>query len=362
LKLNPHITQGSNTVQLLMLDVLIALLPVLFVAWLAYGQLAIVIFAVASATAVLTELLFSGFILHRWRSIFDGSALVTALLLSCTLSPLTPWYVVAFGAFSAIVFGKIVWGGLGKNRFNPALVGREFMSVFFSSIMLSPHIWTTGGLVHTSTDLLFPQAAERFSESYMQGLVYKTTGALGEYSLLILWLGGLYLLLRKRISWHIPLTLLTVFIGLFWLVPDGDDLSFSMGGLLLGTLFMATDMPSSPTNAQGKLYYGAMIGLLAFIFILGNIRFEYMSYSILLLNGFSDRISATFRPRVWGRTIDWKQQVESIVMLTLSILAVGLAILSLYYYQLTDYLVYLFILYIIFKFNFSFHKKVNNPV
>lgn len=345
-----------------MLDVFIALLPIVGVAWLAYGNLALGLFAVAIGTALPTEFLLSGIILKKWNTVFDGSAIITALLLVCTLSPLTPWYVVAFGTFSALLFGKIVWGGLGKNRFNPALVGREFMTVFFSSIMLSSHIWTTGGLVKIPATTLFPLSENSVSEAYIQHIVYRTNGALGEYSLIALLLAGLYLLLRKRISWHIPFALLTIFVTLCWLVPGGDDLKFSMGGLLFGTLFMATDMPSSPTNARGKLYYGAMIGLVAFIFIMGDIRFEYMSYSILLLNGFSDRISATFRPRVWGKTIDWKQQLEDVFMLSISILAVALAVLSLYCYDMTAYLVYLYILYIIFKFNFSLHKKVNNPV
>ncbi|WDF70017.1 RnfABCDGE type electron transport complex subunit D [Sphingobacterium oryzagri] len=362
MRLHPHITQRYNTVQFVMLDVLLALLPIMCIAWLAYGELALNIFATAVGAAIVTEFLFSGILLKRWRSVFDGSAIVTAILLACTLSPLTPWYVVAFGAFAAILFGKIVWGGLGKNRFNPALVGREFMAVFFSSIMLSPHIWTTNGLVQTATSTFFPMAADAYSEVYLQSLVYKTGGALGEYSIVALSLGGFYLLLRNRISWHIPLALLTVFIALFWLVPAAGGRQFSLAGVLLGTLFMATDMPSSPTTARGKVYYGGMIGLVAFLFILGNVRFEYMSYAILLLNGFSDRISYTFQPRVWGRSTDWKQQVEKIFVLTLSIFAVTLAVLSLYYYNLTAYVVYLYILYIIFKFNFSLHKKVNNPV
>lgn len=362
MRLHPHITKRYNTVQLVMLDVLIALLPIVVVAWLAFGDHALLIFGVAAGSALVTEVLVSGLLLKKWTSLLDGSALVTAVLLACTLSPLTPLYIVAFGAFSAIVFGKIVWGGLGKNRFNPALVGREFMSVFYASIMLSPHIWSTKSLINIPATTVFSGTSDSYFSTYVQNSFYKVGGALGEYSLVILLISGLYLLLRKRISWHIPFALLSIFIGLFWMVPDGADLPFSLGGLLFGTLFMATDMPSSPTTAQGKLYYGGMIGLVAFIFILGQIRFEYMSYAILLLNGFSDRISSTFRPRVWGKKIDWKQQVEDIFTLSISILAVALAVLSLYYYGLTSYLIYVFILYIIFKFNFSLHKKVNNPI
>ncbi|MCC9167735.1 RnfABCDGE type electron transport complex subunit D [Pontibacter harenae] len=358
---NPYIKPRFNGTQMVMLDVIIALMPLIFVGWLAYGTIMLQQICVAIVTGLVSEFLFSSILLKKYNTILDGSAVVTALLLTLTLSPVTPWYILSFGVFSAILFGKIVWGGLGKNRFNPALVGREFMAVFFASVMTSPNIWKTSDLVQTSAPELFPGIDYPYLSDYLNSVIFKTTGAMGEYSILCIALGGLYLLVRNRISWHIPLSLLGTFTLLVGL-SGGDGLRYSLGGILLGTIFMATDMPSSPTTGNGKLYYGLMIGIVIFIFLKGGIQYEYMSYSILLLNGFSDQASVVFRPRTWGETLDYKRKTEEIFILTLKILGVAFAVLSLYYYELVNYLVYLYILYIIIKFNFSFSNKVSNAI
>lgn len=269
--------------------------------------------------------------------------------------------LVAFGAFSAILFGKIVWGGLGKNRFNPALVGREFMSVFFASVMSSPNIWKTKDLVKVASPHLFSGIDDPYLSEYFHAVFFKTTGAMGEYSIFCIAIGGLYLLIRNRISWHIPLSLFGTFTILIWLLGS-NELKFSLGGVALGTIFMATDMPSSPTTANGKLYYGMMIGIAICIFIKGGIQYEYMSYAILLLNGFSSEVSLAFRPRSWGEIKNWTKSIEQLVVLTLKIISCALSVLSLYYYELMNYLIYIYLVYIIIKFNFSFSNKVNNPI
>lgn len=362
MKQNPYIRPGFNDTRTVMLDVIIALLPLVAVAGLAFGQKALLLIGTSVGTAILTDAVFSALLLKKYNAALDGSAVVTGLLLAFTISPMIPLSIVAFGAFSAVLFGKIVWGGLGKNRFNPALVGREFMSVFFASVMTSSGVWQTGALVNVPSGNLFPELKYPYLDSYLSGLIYKTSGALGEYSVLLIVLGGLYLLIRRRIDWRIPLALSAVFALLFWLVEDGDDLRFSVAGVLLGTIYMATDMPSSPSTPQGKLYYGAMIGLVAFILIALDVRFEYMSYSILILNGFSYTISHIFRPRVWGERVDWKKKCEQFFLLTLSVLGVTLAVLSLHYYGMISYLVYAYIIYTLFKLSFYQIKKINNPI
>lgn len=361
MNLSPYIKPRFNGTQMVMLDVVIALLPLVFVGWLAYGAVMFGQIGVALLAALLTEFLFSAILLRKYNTLLDGSAVVTSLLLVFTLSPVTPWYIVAFGAFAAILFGKIVWGGLGKNRFNPALVGREFMAVFFATAMTSPNIWKTQDLVQESAANLFPGIGHTYLSDHLSSMVFRTSGAMGEYSILALVLGGLYLLVRNRISWHIPLSLIGVFTLLMWL-PGNEGLKFSLGGILLGTIFMATDMPSSPTTANGKLYYGLMIGAVTYTLIKGGVRFEYMSYSILLLNGFTDRISLVFRPRTWGELRNWKKDTEEVFVLTLKILSLALAVICLYDYGLVSYLVFIYIIYIIFKFNYSFSTKVNNAI
>ncbi|MXN90475.1 electron transporter [Flavobacterium sp. Sd200] len=360
MNLNPYIKPKYNSTLSVMTDVIIALFPLVAIAYFAYGMQALLIIGTGVGTALFTDFIFSVILIKKWNAIFDGSAIITGLLLSFTLSPVTPLYVVAFGAFTAILFGKLLWGGLGKNRFNPALVGREFMTVFFP-VMTSASIWATKSFIKIKETDVFITNGSFFNE-YSAGLLYKTTGAMGEYSVAAIALGGLYLLVRKRISWHIPFGLLLVFSICFWLINDGDDLKYSAGGVLLGALFMATDMPSSPNSPNGKLYYGAMIGLCAFFFILAGVRFEYMSFSILLLNGFCFKINEIFMPRVWGHKTDFKSFAEKIFLLTLLILGGVMALLSAHYYGLIHYLVYAYIIYMIFKFNFSFSNKISNPI
>lgn len=361
MKTAPFIKPKFNGTQMVMLDVVLALLPLVIIACLAFGNLAMMQFLTAITAAFSAEFIFAAFLLKKYNTILDGSALVTALLLVLTLSPLVPLHIVAFGAVAAILFGKILWGGLGKNTFNPALVGREFMSVFFSSVLTSSEIWKTKGFVKLAPDQFFPATDHSALNEYLSALVYKTSGALGEYSILFIVLGGLYLLLRSRISWHIPFALLAVFTLLLWL-PGGAQLRYSAAGLLLGTIFMATDMPSSPATPNGKLYYGMMTGVVIFILIKGGVQFEYMSYAILLLNAFSHQISIQFRPSVWGDSRDWKQKIEPVFNLTIKILGAAFAVLSLYYYGLIQYAVFIYIFYLITKFNFSFSKKINNAI
>lgn len=362
MRLNPYIKPKQNTTQIVMLDVIIAMLPVVAAGIFAYGSLMAYNLLLATVTTLVVELFFSVLFTKNYKNIFDGSAVITAWLLCFTVSPTTPRYIIIFGAFAAVVFGKLVWGGLGKNRFNPALVGREFMVCFFPVIMTSATIWKTSAFVQTPAQNLFPGLDGYVSGTYLSNLIYTTNGAMGEFSIIALIAGGIYLILRNRISWHIPFSLLTVFILGFWLLEGGEQYNYSLGGVLLGTIFMATDMPSSPTNPYGKLYYGTMIGLVAFIMIIGGAKYEYMSYSILILNGFSYYISIVFKPTVWGAKTDYAKRTEQIFLLTLTILGVSMAVLSLNYYDMVHYLVYVYIMYIIFKFNYSFSKHIKNPI
>lgn len=356
--LNPFIKEQKNSTPRIMLDVLIALLPLIALSIVAYGVKAIWLVSVAVLTALATDFIFSSVLLKSRKSIFDGSSVVTALLITFTVSPLTPYYVLAFGSAAAVLFGKILWGGLGKNRFNPALVGREIMSAIFPSVLGSAGIWATSSSVNVPAQNFFPGLESEYLNSYFSGLIYKTSGAMGEYSTVLIIIGGVYLLMRKRISWHIPFALLTAFITCIWLHPDGDSLWYSTSGLLFGTIFMATDMPSSPNNNYGKLYYGVMIGLVAFILIWGGIRFEYMSFSILILNGFSHKVSSLFSPAPWGTQHNWLIKTEEIILLTLAILGVTFAVLSIHTYHFGVYLIYVYLIYMIYKFSICYKHEV----
>lgn len=362
MSLHPHLKPQFNTVHMVMLDVIIALLPVLGAACWAYGTIPLWQAGIAITAALLTEFLYSTVLLKKPWSILDGSAIVTSMLLVFTLSPVTPWYVVAFGAFSAVLFGKIIFGGVGKNVFNPALVGRELMTVFFASVMTSPDIWKTADLVRNTTpDLFSGVISSPHAASYLKALIYKPGGAMGEYSIGCILLGGLYLLWRNRISWHIPFALLSSFAVLTWINGE-ETLRYSMAGILLGAVFMATDMPSSPTTRWGKSYYGMMIGTVIFIMIKGGVRFEYTSYSILLLNAFSQSISLQFRPRVWGEKMDRGQLIEGIFLLTLKILTGAFAVICLHRLGFIHYLVYIYIGYAIINYQLNTSRRISNAI
>ncbi|MCI1681647.1 MAG: RnfABCDGE type electron transport complex subunit D [Bacteroides sp.] len=356
--MNPYI-KTKITVTRIMLDVLLALLPMAVVACLAYGYTALWMMLTAMGSALLSEIIGSFLLPGKWKpSFLDGSALVTALLLCFTLSPKTPLLVVAFGAAMAILFGKLLWGGLGGNQFNPALVGREFMAAFFPAVMSGATLWATKSLVNIPGLKGFSFFGSEAFSHFSDGLIYKTGGALGEYSILAIALGGLFLLVRQRISWHIPFALLVTFAAGVWILQDTGALRYSVGGVLLSAVFMATDMPSSPNNRMGQIYYGVMIGIVTLLFLKTGIRYEYMSYSILILNGYALKITTLFQPRAWGVVEEGKRwnKLENLFLLTLRILSTALAVSALHYYGFTQWLVFVFVVYLVLKFRYSYSK------
>lgn len=359
MKVSPFITAKTNT-QVVMLDVILALTPLAAVAIYAFGTRAISILVFSLMACVITDLLFAYLFLNKRKWLPDGAAVITALLLAFTLSPLTPWYVVVFGGISAILFGKILWGGLGKNRFNPALVGREFMTAFFPAIMSDGVLWNTKLFVENTNASIRTLTDNPQLRELLTTFIYNPSGALGEYSLLALTLGGIYLLLRNRINWHIPVAFLFSLMLMQNILPDKGSANFSLGGVLLGAIFMATDMPTSPTHSNAKIYFGLMLGVVVSVMLSSGINNVYLSYSILLMNAFSAQINSLFIPTVWGHQpnkgfVKW----EAIAKQTLIIILACFAIISLHKANLIHYLIYLFALYAILKFYYHHQFKTN---
>ncbi|MBL4561399.1 MAG: RnfABCDGE type electron transport complex subunit D [Labilibaculum sp.] len=345
------------SVSSVMFDVVIALVPLAVIACLAFGINSLIILGVAIVSCLLSEILFSAILLRQTNTWKDSSAIVTGILLALTLSPLTPWYIVAFGGVTAILFGKVLWGGLGRNTFNPALVGRELMTVFFANTMNGTGIWSTAKHVNLQPTSFFPNVAES-AGSYLNKLIYSPQGALGEYSILFIVLGGLYLIFRNRISWHIPLAMFFVFTQVQWLIPDSIPFQFALAGLLFGVLFMATDMPTSPSHNSAKIYYGVLLALVVAILIIGEVRYAYMSYGILIMNAFSRPITNLFTPRPWGKPSEWKSMVKPVFILTLSVLGTAFAVVSLARLELINYLVYTYLIFIVFEYYYRFQYEV----
>lgn len=338
---NPFIRVSDSTLKV-MSDVVLSLIPCLIMSYLAFGFVPIILVFTAIGSAVLAEIIFSCIFYHRINSITDGSAIVTGILLAFTVGSFTPLYIVAFGGAMGVIFGKLLWGGLGRNVFNPALVGREFMTIFFPTVMTSGSIWYDKTAVNLKEINLFGN--DLFNE-----LLFRPSGAVGEYSIIFLVCGGLYLLIRRRISWHIPFFLLLAFISLL-MIYTGSNITFSLGGLLLGTIFMATDMPSSASTNWGKCFYGAMVGFAAIIFIINGVKYEYMSYSILLANAFVYPINWAFRPKPWGKKLDFISRLWQISCITSSIALNIFAIIYLHQLNAIQYLLYVYIAFCIIRF------------
>ena len=327
-----------------MKDVIISLFPAIIAAGLVYGLTALLVIVTSIFSAVITEKLFSRIFLNDKDSAHDLSAVITGILMALTLAPLTSLPVVAFGASMAIIFGKLMYGGIGKNVLNPAIVGREFMTVFFPAAMSSGTIWFSQEALRLSKINFFVNFQKTPIMSYLDELLLTSSGSLGSYSAFALILGGLYLLLKNRISWHIPVTLFATSFIATMILKDG--ISVSMGGLLLTGIFMATDMPTSPSFAAGKIYYGIILGVVIVLLSMLGVKNETLSYVLLILNPFTRYINKVFRPVVFGYEVKEEvvKQVGKGILLTLVIIVFALIFIGLHKIGAIPYLVYLYIL------------------
>jgi len=258
-------------------------------------------------------------------SVTDGSAIITGILLAFNLPSNLPVHLVIIGAFVAIAIGKMSFGGLGNNPFNPALVGRVFLLISFPVQMTSwpAPIATRLSYVDAetaATPLAIVKEAlkngEPFSQiikelpTYSDMLIGNIGGSLGEISVIALLIGFAYMLLRKIISWHIPVTMLgTIFIfsGILWLVnPDSyADPVFHLltGGAMLGAIFMATDMVTSPMSIKGQIIFAVGIGVLTVVIRTFGAYPEGVSFAILIMNAFVPLINTYVKPKRFGEVL-----------------------------------------------------------
>lgn len=310
--LSPHVHSG-NTTQKCMLQVIIALLPAL--AWSIYqfGTGAIIVTLTAVCACVLFEFLIQKFILKVTPSICDLSAVLTGLLLAFNVPSNLPIWIIIIGALVAIGVGKMSFGGLGQNIFNPALTGRIFLLVAYPVQMTS---WpTAAGYADVATGAtplgLFAQyvngndAALDQIPSAMQMLLGSSEGgSLGEVSALLLILGGIYMLVRKTITWEIPVSVLvSSFVFGFLFYGFNCEIAVEQllcGGMMLGAIYMATDYVTSPMNPRSQLIYGACIGFLTMVIRRYGAYPEGMSFAILIMNAFTPLINKYVKPQRFG--------------------------------------------------------------
>ncbi|MBP3878525.1 MAG: RnfABCDGE type electron transport complex subunit D [Lachnospiraceae bacterium] len=281
---SPH-TRSRLSTGRVMMDVVISLLPAACVGVWHFGLNALLVILISIGTAVLTELLFD-IVAKRPVTVTDGSAVVTGLLLALCLSPAVPLFIPILGSMFAILFVKCFFGGVGKNFMNPALAGRCFLLISFSSTMTN---YQYSDAVSSATPLVDLGAEKTVNLTQMFLGTGTTTGVIG-CSILALMIGGLYLLVIDAITWEIPVATLAVFalfVGIFGghgFNPQYIVAHLLGGGIVMGAFFMATDPVTSPVTTNGQLLYGALIGLLAGIFRIYATAADSVSYAIIIGN------------------------------------------------------------------------------
>lgn len=299
ISLSPHIHSNNSTMRT-MLDVIIALVPASVAAVILFGIPALLVIAVCVVSAVAGEALFN-LAIKKEQTIGDLSAVVTGLILALNLPANIPLWQAAVGSLFAIIIVKGIFGGLGKNIVNPAIAARVFMLIAFGSMTAAVF---PKGLDATSGATPLAELAQDKTLNLMDLFLGKCGGALGETCALALLIGGVYLIVRKVITWHIPVA----FIGttfLFTLALEGGNFETALawvlsGGLMIGAFFMATDYVTSPSTVKGKLIFGIGAGVITVL-----IRFfggypEGVSFAILLMNIVNPYIDSLTPRKLFG--------------------------------------------------------------
>jgi electron transport complex protein RnfD len=316
----PHVRSDESTT-LIMWSVVLSLLPVTAASVWFFGPSALLVIAASVTGCLLTERLFGG----QRNSISDGSAMITGLLLGLCLPAGFPLWMAFLGGVFGIGFGKIIFGGLGQNIFNPALLGRAFLQAAFPVAITTwpartADWWALRGdnfavpLLTASADAVTgatPLGELKFSDDpviapLLDLFLGTTGGSLGETSALLILLGGIYLAIRGHLNWHIPVSILVsvfAFSGLFYLLglsPFSPGFMLFSGGLMLGAWYMATDMVTSPITDAGCWIFGISIGLLVVIILIWGGLPEGVMYAILLMNALVPFINRATQPRKFG--------------------------------------------------------------
>jgi len=308
-----------------MYNVVLALIPALAVTLFYFGIGALVVTSISIVSCLVFEFLIQKFLLKVKPSISDGSALVTGLLLAFNLPANLPWWIVVIGALVSIGVGKMTFGGLGRNPFNPALVGRVFLLISFPVQMTSwplPHQSRMAYIdaVTGPTPLAVVKEGLGKGETmsaladqiptHMQLFMGTMGGSLGEIAAFALLIGFAWMLLTKVITWHIPISIFAtigIFTGILWLInPEANaDPLFHLltGGVMLGAIFMATDYVTSPMHPKGMWVYGIGIGLITVAIRVWGAYPEGVSFAILIMNAFVPLINRYVKPKRFGEEV-----------------------------------------------------------
>jgi len=318
---SPHVHHQQSTRQI-MFGVVLALLPALGFSVYVFGLPALFVTTFSIMACMFFEWVIAKYLLKREANIMDGSAILTGILLAFNVPSNLPWYIIIIGALVAIGIGKMSFGGLGNNPFNPALVGRVFLLISFPVAMTS---WPEPmqdrlSLVDASTGatplgilkegLDQGQTVSQISDqlpAYSDFFWGLQSGSLGEMSAFALLLGLLFMLYKRIVTWHVPVSLIgsmLVFAGILWLInPElyiNPLFHILTGGALLGAFYMATDYVTSPMHPRGMLIFGVGIGLITILIRVFGGYPEGISFAILIMNGFVPLINRYVKPKRFG--------------------------------------------------------------
>lgn len=315
---SPHV-HSDETTKKIMYRVVYAMIPALLWSVFVFGADALRVTLIAVAACIGFEYIIQKYLLKITPSVTDGSALITGILLAFNVPANLPWWIIIIGSLAAVGIGKLSFGGLGSNVFNPALVGRVFLLISFPVQMTSWPVtgeeavdgMTTAtplGIIKEGLTSGTPVSQLTSELPTSAGMILgNMSGSLGEVSALLLILGGLYMLYKKVITWHIPVSVIGTVAAvatIFWLVDPTSYVNpvyhIFTGGLMLGALFMATDMVTSPMTPKGQLIFGAGIGIITISIRLFGAYPEGISFAILIMNAFTPLINNYVKPKRFG--------------------------------------------------------------
>ena len=298
----PHI-RTAETVESVMYSVVIALIPAFAMAVYSFAVRALILTAVSVATCIATEYIWQK-ILKRDIEAFDGSAILTGILFAFVVPVGMGLQYVIVGNFVAITLGKIVYGGLGHNIFNPALIGRAFVQASWPvAITTFAYDGKAGATVLDAMKRGIPLTDSLIYEGgnqYINAFLGQMGGCLGETSALALLIGGVYLIYKKQIDWKVPAVMIGTVFVLTWAMGANPFMQILSGGLFLGAFFMATDMVTSPITGKGRVIFALGIGILVSLIRIKGGYPEGTAYAILIMNGVVPLIDRYIRPKKFG--------------------------------------------------------------
>lgn len=307
---SPHLSNTAFTTRRMMADVLIALIPLVLVSVIVFGMYAVIQLAICLISCLAAEAVFTA-LRKKPVTLSDGSAAITAIILALSLPATAPWYVGVIASVVGIGIGKVIFGGLGMNIFNPAMVGRAFVMISFAGSMAASGYLDDGSTVDVMTMATPLTAFKQGGEvtPLMNLIIGTTNGSLGEVSAIACLLGGVYLCLRRTASWEIPAGVIATTIilgGLADIVGAGSAWSvwhhLFGGALLFGAFYIATDPVTTPLTARGKWIFGIGVGAIIMLLRVFSGYPEGVMFAVLLMNALTPLINRWTIPRPFGDT------------------------------------------------------------